>query len=132
MEDKKTGILYTFSAIASWAIDNLLFNICQFLLKDFSVGVRLFFSSVIARVLSSVFNFSVNRKAVFKSDVSLKKTVVRYYTLWTGQLACSYGLVFLVTEVLSLSIVFTGVAKIVIDLFLFLISYQIQKRWVFS
>jgi len=132
MKEKKTGILYTISSVLSWVIDNLLFNLLQFLLFKLPVGIRLFLSTAIARVLSSIFNFSVNRKAVFKSDTDLKKTFVKYYILWACQLTCSYALVYLVTDVLDLSMVLSGVAKIIIDLALFLVSYQIQKRWVFK
>lgn len=39
---------------------------------------------------------------------------------------------YIATKLLALSIVLSGIAKIIIDLALFFVSYQIQKRWVLS
>lgn len=57
---------------------------------------------------------------------------MRYYILCACQLCVSYGLVYLVTSVLSLGQVLTVVAKAIIDTILFVISFQIQRRWVFK
>lgn len=129
---KSTGMKYIGSSIASWAIDNIIFNVLEFVLIGLTVSLRIFISTAAARVLSSVFNFSLNRNAVFKSQSGLKQTVVRYYILWFCQLTCSYALVYIATKLLALSIVLSGIAKIIIDLALFFVSYQIQKRWVFK
>jgi len=83
-------------------------------------------------VISSLFNFSFNRKAVFKSEKSIKNSFVRYYILCVCQLLVSYGLVYLVTEALSLGGGLTVVSKAVIDTILFMISFRIQRKWVFQ
>lgn len=129
---KSTGMKYTCSSIASWVIDNAIFNILEFVLIGLAVSLRIFISTAAARVLSSIFNFTLNRKAVFKSQTGLRQTIIRYYILWFCQLVCSYVLVYIATKLLALSVVLSGVAKIIIDLLLFLASYQIQKRWVFK
>ena len=127
-----TGMTYVGSSVASWVIDNLLFNILEFILIGLTVSLRIFLSTAAARILSSVFNFTLNRKAVFKSEECLKQTAIRYYILWLCQLICSYVLVYAATKLFALSVILSGVAKIIIDLGLFLVSYQIQKRWVFK
>ncbi|MGN0328989.1 MAG: glycosyltransferase [Lachnospira sp.] len=129
---KKTAWKYTLSSLASWVIDNVLFNIFEFIFAAMALSLRLLLCTGIARVLSSIFNFAVNRKIVFKSDKNVKTTIVKYYILWACQLMASYGLVYLVSDVLSLGYVLIAVAKIVIDLGLFVISYNIQKKWVFK
>ncbi len=73
----------------------------------------------------------MNRKAVFKDDGNVGKSLVRYYILCVIQMLVSYYLVWMVTDVLSLGGVLTVVSKAVIDTILFLISFQIQRRWVF-
>lgn len=135
-----TGFKYTLSSIASWIIDNALFNLLHFLLFALSTSMSLLLSTGIARAVSSVFNYVVNRNAVFKSKEGIKKTALKYYILCAIQLACSYGLVFLASVLLLTGnllsegtvLFWTGVIKIVVDLFLFLASYQIQKKWVFK
>lgn len=129
---KSTGMKYVGSSIASWVIDNGIFNVLEFLLIGMAVSTRILISTAVARVMSSIFNFTLNRNAVFKSESGLGRTIVRYYILWFCQLLCSYGLVYLATKTMALGVVMSGVAKIIIDLVLFLISYQIQKRWVFK
>lgn len=127
----QTAFKYTVSAILSWLIDNVLFNIAQLLLIALADGSRILISTVSSRVLSSIFNYSVNRSIVFESKKSNRDTLVRYYILWFCQMMVSFGLVYLITEILALSVGLTALAKIVVDLVLFLVSYQIQKRWVF-
>ncbi|MDO5381798.1 MAG: bifunctional glycosyltransferase family 2/GtrA family protein [Eubacteriales bacterium] len=129
---KKTSWKYTLSSLASWVIDNALFNILEFIFAAMTLSLRLLLCTGVARVLSSIFNFAVNRNIVFKSDKNIKTTIVKYYILWVCQLMASYGLVYLVSNVLSLGYVLIAVAKIVIDLGLFVISYNIQKKWVFK
>lgn len=126
-----TGFKYLVSAILSWILDNALFNIAEFALLFMHEGLRILISTIFARISSSVFNYSVNKQIVFKSQKKAKCTLVRYYILWFFQMMISFGMVYLVTELLSLSVVMTGIAKIIIDMLLFLLSYQIQKRWVF-
>ena len=128
---KGTGFKYVLGAIASWIIDQGLFTLlnCVLTLAD---APRQAISKATARVLSSIFNYTVNSKLVFKSDEKKSKTVVRYYILWAVQLLCSYGLLYLTTSVLTLNKGLQTVASMIIDLLLFLISYQVQKRWVFK
>jgi len=86
----------------------------------------------VARIISSVFNFTMNRKHVFKSDKDVKAAAVRYYILWFCQMAVSYLLVFLFTKMLMLGTTAVGITKIIVDVILFVVSYNIQKRWVFK
>lgn len=129
-----SAVKYAIIAILSWLIDNALFNIFNFAASGSALdeGIRIFACTATARVLSSIFNYLMNKNVAFKSTESHKKTFVRYYTLWFCQLMVSFLLVWLVTKVFALSVGLQGVAKIIIDLVLFLGSYQIQKRWVFK
>ena len=127
-----TGFKYTLSSIASWLIDNLLFNVLNISLLAMADDIRIGLATGIARVLSSIFNFTINKKMVFKSKEGLGKTFVRYYILWACQLAASFGCVLFFERVLALKEFGTGLCKIIVDLLLFLLSYQIQKRWVFK
>lgn len=63
-----TVVKYILSSLASWVIDNLIFNLLEFFLFAFTISIRLLFSTVAARIISSIFNFTMNRRLVFKSD----------------------------------------------------------------
>lgn len=94
----------------------------------FTISIRLLFSTVAARIISSIFNFTMNRRLVFKSDKDVKSSMVRYYILWACQLMASYLLVYIFTRLLVLGSVAVAFTKIIVDLCLFVISYNIQKN----
>lgn len=128
------GVILKFmaSSIASSGIDLGAFAIIRWLcVKVMETKTAVFTATVTARIISSLFNYTMNRKAVFKDDGNVGKSLVRYYILCVIQMLVSYYLVWMVTDVLSLGGVLTVVSKAVIDTILFLISFQIQRRWVF-
>ncbi len=124
---------FLFSSLASSLIDLAMFTVIEaILLGKVSNSLRIFTATAGARVISSLFNYTFNRKAVFNSNGSIKGSIAKYYTLCVLQLCVSYMLVYAVTSLLSLGSVMTVVAKAIIDTVLFVISFQIQRRWVFK
>lgn len=124
---------FLFSSIASSVIDLAMFAVVGALLSGrVEESVRIFAATAAARIISSLFNYMFNRKAVFQSESGISRSIVRYYTLCVLQLCVSYGLVYLISRVLSLGQVGTVIVKAVVDTILFAISFQIQRRWVFQ
>ena len=78
------------------------------------------------------YNFFVNRKVVFKSSASVGKTMLKYYILCVCQLGVGMGIVYLLSEKLGTSGWLTTLLKIGVEACLFILSFQIQKRWVFA
>lgn len=118
---------FSLVSVLSFLIDNGLFNLL-FWLTEKKVAV----STGVARIVSSLFNYTMNRKTVFKSQSSVKKTAVRYYILCVCQWAVSTGLLKLLSLWLGNGSLLMAVLKICVDLFLYLISYRIQQKWVFA
>ncbi len=120
---------YIFSSALAFLTDIILFGLCNSL---FSLGVIT--STVIARVISSVVNFIVNKKVVFKSGAPLLPAAIKYYALAIPVMLISgFGVKWL-AQLLSLSEgspVITLV-KIVVDCILFIANYKIQKKWIFK
>jgi len=124
---------YTLSSITSWMIDNILFNLISFLLLGILVvDARILIATATARICSSIYNYLVNKNLVFNSKNNGIKTFVRYYILWLIILCCSFVIVDVFVRILNLNSFFTGLCKIIVDLCLFLASYQVQKQWVFK
>ena len=117
------------ASLSSAAIDLGLFALFTFLLRDNLPGYYIVVSTVLARVISSLYNFFINRQGVFKSEAGLAKTMVKYYLLAVCQMALSaFGVSWLFGA-------FGGnetLIKIVVDTVLFMISFQIQREWVFK
>lgn len=124
---------YMISSILSFVIDNGLFRLMEYVMgADSDKGVKIAVATIVARVVSSIFNFIVNRKAVFKSDAPMIQTVVKYYALCICQMGVSAGLVYLFAHIFNAGDWLTSLIKIIVDMCLFVLSYQIQKRWVFA
>lgn len=89
-------------------------------------------SQAIARLLSSVCNFTLNRKLVFRTESRLVRSLVRYYALAAVQLVLSAGLLTLITALFSVgNSELSTLLKVCVDFVLFVISYKIQHLWVF-
>lgn len=124
---------YMISSILSFLIDNGLFRLMEFVMgADSDKGVKIIVATAVARVVSSIFNFIVNRKAVFKSDAPMVKTVLKYYALCICQMGASAGLVYLFSSIFNAGDWLTSLIKIIVDTCLFVLSYQIQRKWVFA
>ena len=84
-----------------------------------------------ARALSSFYNFNMNR-LVFRSRGSYGREVLKYYCLCIPQALVSTALITLLVNLLQVEN--TGgatVVKLFVDAALFVISFFIQKYWVF-
>ncbi len=84
-----------------------------------------------ARILSSFYNYLMNRNAVFQSDKKGMdtKTFVKYYILVVIQMLVSSGLVFIGYRLLKIEELFV---KIPVDILLFMVNYFVQKKFIFS
>ena len=97
-----------------------------------TIALKVLIATVVARIISSIVNYILNRNAVFESATSVKKSVWKYYLL------CFVQMILAAAGVFGLSALFGGgealeglVYKPIVDVILFLFSYQIQQRWVF-
>jgi len=120
---------YLFASLSSFVVDILLFSFGVFLLRERFPGAYIVISTVGARIISSIYNFLINGKTVFKSKDAIGKTAVKYYLLAAIQMMVSAGIVWAVHSVLP---IYETIIKTVVDCVLFLISFQIQREWVFG
>ncbi|MBE6846864.1 MAG: bifunctional glycosyltransferase family 2/GtrA family protein [Oscillospiraceae bacterium] len=128
------GVIIRFfcSSILSFLIDNGIFNLMYALLKkQIGADPAVTAATVIARVISSLFNYTMNRKAVFKSDAPIRSTVFRYYILCAVQMMVSAGLVMLLSKLLGSGSFLVALIKIIVDTLLYFVSFRIQQNWVF-
>ena len=121
-------INYMFVSLSSFALDYGIFCLMYAVLFGTVDTTRIWVATVIARVISSLYNYFMNRNVVFKSENDVKQTIIKYYALAVVQMCCSAGLVLVVTRGLHWS---SPVVKPIVDTLLFLLSYQIQSRWIF-
>lgn len=125
----RTFFQYTMSGIASFLIDIGLFALfTKVLFRAFPVPDAVFGGTLLARVISSLFNYTVNQ-SIFSGNRFRKITLLRYYSLCVIQMLCSWLLVTAVFRQLQWD---TTLIKCLVDLLLFFISFQVQRLWVFG
>ena len=120
-----------FSGLSSAVLDIAIFTIL-FYLYDFIFGdsISLLLATFCAKIVSSLVNYILNKNLVFNAGKG-KSTFVKYYILCVIQTFISWGLVngnYLLFD----KYIHPSVIKVVVDSLLFLISFQIQQKWIFG
>lgn len=113
---------YGFSSGSSFAIDLLLFTIFNHILNNILVA------TIIARVISSFYNYLLNSRYVFKQYS--KTSIIKYYILVIIQMFASGFLVSTLARIFS-SINDT-IIKVCVDMVIFIVNYFVQKLVVFK
>ncbi|QIK69199.1 glycosyltransferase [Erysipelothrix sp. HDW6C] len=118
---------FLFSSASSFLIDIGIFALVRYFLLAHTTHA-IMIATLVSRAISSLYNFVINEKVVFAGDHK-KHAMGRYYILVVVQSLTSGALVSAFYALLGHKVL---VIKILVDLVLFLISYQIQRRWVFQ
>ena len=124
----KVFLTYVLSAGSSFFIDLLLFTVFNALFSKFLGYEAIIIATILARILSSFYNFVINSKFVFKKYS--KKMFIRYYILVIIQMCLSSALVYLINRFLLDT--FATIIKFFVDIVLFIINYFIQKVIIFK
>ena len=123
-----TFFKYIFSSLSASIIDLLVFQFLLLLFSKDNMGVNVTIATIIARIISSIYNFSINKKIVFKSSKKVQ-ALFKYYILCISQMIVS---ALMVSFIFNITHWYAVVIKMVVDSILFLCSYQIQRIWVFK
>ena len=118
---------YIISAISSFVIDVILFNIFLMILNKYQVPESIIISTVAARILSSLYNFKINAKMVFKNMSN--KSLFRYIILVIAQMIISALSVSYLSRVIPINV--TAI-KIVVDIVIFMVNFVVQREFVFK
>jgi glycosyltransferase involved in cell wall biosynthesis len=122
--------LFRFSAssFASFILDYAMFGILSRALISMGSGA-VPLANILARFISATANFYINRKYVFHDCGNWFSSVLKYGALAVSILAGNTFLLVLLTTVLGLN---RYIAKLLTETLFFLMSWQIQSRFVFT
>lgn len=112
---------YVLVALLSAIIDLTLFTI---LIKSKTILI----STIIARIISGTFNFTMNKSYIFKSNNNMLYELIKYIVLF---ITCMFSSAFLVKLITILKIN-TTLIKAFVDILLFITNYFIQKHYIFK
>ena len=124
----KTIFTYLLSSGLSFIVDVISFSIILYFIKNrFTNAILL--SSYVARAISSVVNYIVNKKYVFKNEKKRNyKAFIEYFLLVIINITISGLLVTKVYNYIHLNATFI---KVIIDSIIFIINYFLQKLVIF-
>jgi len=125
----KQLLKYVFSSLSSSLFDILLFaGFCRLLEVPFPVLYGAI-ATILARILSCIYNYLFNYKLVFKSQQNVRSTLVKFFIFSAAQMLASAG------SITAGLLLFPGfsevILKAIVDTALFFLGYIIQKRYVF-
>lgn len=119
---------FSASSLISFMIDFVLYSLLTILTSGLENTQSIMISNVGARIVSAGVNYTMNRKLVFQSDASVGRSAVQYALL---------AIVILLGNTMVLGFLVDGLgvnryaAKLITELFFFLLSWVFQRRIIF-
>lgn len=126
----KEILKFSLSSIIGFVVDYGMYALLLSVtgLAGIASQTGLILSNVGARIVSASVNYTINRKLVFHSRTPAVSSAVSYFLLAVFLLCCN-------TIVLKIAVDGMGVnryiAKIFVEMFFFLVSWVMQRRFVF-
>ena len=118
----KEILKFSASSLASFVVDYSMFCILSALTGTVAL------SNVLARIVSGSVNYTLNRKLVFKSNAGVGRSLLQYAALACSILAVNTMMLWLLASAIGFN---RYAAKLIVEALLFIISYLVQKRWIF-
>ena len=120
---------YIVSSVSAAGIDLAVFKIILMIMDGMNSFLKIIFSTIIARIISSAWNFTINREFVFRSMGNIHRQVCKYYILCIFQMFLSAAMVVALDYLLSGDEL---IEKMIVDSVLFFFRFQIQKFYIFT
>lgn len=124
---------FSVSSLIGAAVDLIVAWVLLDLLRPFFSHTepyqRILVASLLARIFSITVNYWLNRSFVFEKHTNSKRSLIRYLLLCVLIILLSATGVFVLSTMFGLN---EKVSKPICDILLFLLSYKIQQRWVFT
>ena len=124
-------VKFLFSSLSSSVVDIVMFSIFCGMFRNVPLAIGyVMLSTILARVISAIYNFMINYKVVFKGKGSKSRAAIKYLVLAVCIMLLSGGLVTFFTALLPMVPEF--VVKIPVDCVLFLLSFVVQREVVYK
>jgi len=124
---KKDGLFnifkFSLSSFVSFIIDYSLFTIFSFSIES------IILCNIFARIISSLCNYLMNKKIVFKSNNSIYKSLLSYYILAIVILSFNTILLHIFVDIFFINKYYS---KIIVEGISYFFSYFIQKKIIFK
>jgi glycosyltransferase involved in cell wall biosynthesis len=112
---------FVLSSVIAAVLDFALFTVTFAMTRNLAASV------VIGRI-SSLLNFTLNRRFVFRANGALGRALVQYYILAAAVALTSYAAITLLAHRWSWNVI---AAKLVVDAVLSMVSFSVQRTFIF-
>ncbi len=124
----KEILKFSASSLVSFLVDYGLYSILTLITRGLSGSAGLIIANTGARLVSAGVNYTLNRRMVFQSNVSVGQSAFQYFLLAVAVLAGN-------TLVLGLLVDGLGInhyaAKLCTEVLFFAVSWLVQRRLIF-
>lgn len=127
-----TFIKQIVSSVLSFFSDMFLFWLLSVAIVLDDVALEVFICTAVARVCSSILNYTLNRNFVFKNKGSVASSASKYFIVAACMMTLSWLGVSQLATMIKVAASFRVFLKMIVDGMLFLLSYFVQKNWVFA
>jgi len=128
-----TFLKYILSAGISFLIDLSLFTVFNLIFRRLLGNYSIICATILARIISSLINYRINRNTVFKKDEGSskmdKQSFIKYITLVIVQMFTSSLLVYALYNALKINEI---LIKVPVECALFIVNYFVQKLFIFN
>lgn len=125
----KELILFTLSSLSTSAVDALIYGVLvKTIFNPDKMSTGILISTTIARIVSCLLNYIINKEKVFNSNDNSSNTLVKFAIMSIAIMLMSS---LLVTILFNLTHIESIIIKVVVDTCLFFVSYGIQKKYIF-
>ena len=119
-------LMFAASSLIAALVDYVLVLLLEPLFSHIpAIAAPLLAATAVARVASSLCNYFINGKLVFEE--CSKRSILRYYLLVVAIYAVNYLLLLALNMILPL-----WLAKIIVEIVLYPVSFYMQRRFVFA
>lgn len=119
---------FTVSSMIGFCVDYTGYILLISLFVSIPTEARLILSNIIARLCSAIVNYFLNKKFVFKDNQCIYSTASKYALLSCSILVLNTLIILLLNQLGFHNLYF---AKLVTELLLFLLSWGIQRHFIF-
>lgn len=121
-------IKFSASSFAGFVVDYAMYAILLAVTAKMAIPHNLILANIGARIVSSVTNYTINRKLVFKHNAGIARSALQYFTLAAFILAGNTAILSVLTGYFGIG---RMIAKVITEIILFSISWLVQKYVIF-
>lgn len=123
------SIYFLLFRFASSSLFASLVDLTVFAVNYIFISSNILLSIIVARMIASLINFTVNRHLVFHDKSRIPVIIFKYYLLMTALMTLTYLMIRILTSHTGLGVI---PSKIMVEIVLFIVSFTIQRDFIFS